>query len=153
MFLDCCVEMSCNKVEISKTATKSKGREEALCCSTERGKLTTSVTGGASRSRVSSGAVVQIVVGAATTGCWRLTQLRPQRAASSPAGIGGPGIVPFFNFFCTLQRGGKGRKQTKRTSPEANASPQNPFQQQNCSAFKISNAALHSFEQRNRQNP
>ena len=27
MFLDCCVEMSCNKVEISKTATKSKGRK------------------------------------------------------------------------------------------------------------------------------
>ena len=87
--------MSCNKVEISKTATKSKGREEALCCSTERGKLTPAEQVGAEFRR--EGAVQIVVVGAATTG-WRLTQLRPQRAASSPAGIGGPGILPFFNF-------------------------------------------------------
>ena len=93
--------MSCNKVEISKTATKSKGREEALCCSAERGKLTTSDTGGASRSRVSSGGsraadrsrrghngLLATNSTAATTGGQLACFLR----------IGGPGIVPFFNF-------------------------------------------------------
>ena len=101
MFLDCCEERSCNKVEISKTATKSKLGGSSLLLNGAR--QTDNERHRRSKSepcRVSSGALVQIVVGAATTG-WRLTQL--PTGSSSPAssggdGIGGPGIVLFFNF-------------------------------------------------------
>ena len=112
--------------------------------------------------RVSSGALVQIVVGAATTG-WRLTQLRPQRAASSPAssvraaemGSEAPASFPSSIFFADCneeEKGGSKQNGRRRRQMRVHGIPSNnktvqrsKFQMLHCTALSRGRDRIHDF--------